>query len=177
MRFAIPVVVLTALLAVFYFGLQHDPRELPSPLIGKSAPAFDLPVVSFPATTAPPLRLTAADLRGKPLLVNFFASWCAGCQIEHPFLMQLAQSGKVQIVGVAYKDADEDLRNWIGSKGNPYAPILSDLEGKVGIDWGVYGVPETFVLDAAGTIVYKQVGPMTPEAWTNKIQPLLGVGS
>lgn len=177
MRFAIPVVVLTALLAVFYFGLQHDPRELPSPLLGKPAPAFELPVVSIPATAAPPLRLMAADLRGKPLLVNFFASWCAGCQIEHPFLMQLAQSGQVQIVGIAYKDADEDLRNWIGSKGNPYAPILSDLEGKVGIDWGVYGVPETFVLDAAGTIVYKHVGPMTPEAWASRIQPLLGAGS
>lgn len=175
MRFAIPVAVLAALLAVFYFGLQHDPRELPSPLVGKPAPAFDLPVVSFPATEAPPLRLTAADLRGKPLLVNFFASWCAGCQVEHPFLMQLAQSGRAQIVGVAYKDADEDLRQWIGAKGNPYAPILSDLDGKVGIDWGVYGVPETFVLDAAGTIVYKHIGPMTPEAWSTKIAPLLGV--
>ena len=177
MRFAIPLIVLVGLLALFVVGLQHDPRELPSPLIGKSAPAFELPVLPFPKTAEPPLRLTAADLKGKPLLVNFFASWCAGCQVEHPFLMQLAQGGKVQIVGVDYKDAEADVRAWLGQKGNPYAPILSDLDGRVGIDWGVYGVPETFVLDADGVIVYKHIGAMTEEAWETKIKPLLGGAS
>jgi len=177
MRFAIPLIVLAGLIAVFFFGLQHDPRELPSPLIGKSAPAFELPIVPFPASDAPPLRLTASELKGKPLLVNFFASWCAGCQVEHPFLMQLAQTGTVELVGIDYKDADADLRAWLGQKGNPYAPILADLEGKVGIDWGVYGVPETFVLNADGVIVYKHIGPMTAEAWKTKIRPLLGAGA
>ncbi|GAC1634441.1 MAG: DsbE family thiol:disulfide interchange protein [Nevskia sp.] len=173
MRFAIPLVVLAGLVAVFFFALQHDPRELPSPLLGKAAPAFELPVLAFPATAAPPLRLTAADLRGRPLLVNFFASWCGGCQVEHPFLMQLAQAGGVQLVGIDYKDAEADVRAWLQQKGNPYAPILADLEGRVGIDWGVYGVPETFVLNAEGVIVYKHVGPLTPDAWQT-IRPLLG---
>ena len=191
MRFAIPLVVLAGLIAIFFSGLQHDPRELPSPLLGKPAPAFDLPVLPFPdpatvsasaspasgAKATPPLRLTPADLRGRPLLVNFFASWCAGCQVEHPFLMQIAQSGAAQLVGIDYKDAETDLRAWLAQKGNPYAPILADLDGKAGIDWGVYGVPETFVLNAAGVIVYKHVGPMTAEAWETKIKPLLGGAS
>lgn len=173
MRFAIPLVVLAGLVVVFFVGLQHDPRELPSPLLGKAAPAFELPVLSFPAGEGPPLRLSTNDLKGRALLVNFFASWCAGCQVEHPFLLQLAQSGAATIVGVDYKDAEADVRAWLGQKGNPYAPVLSDLDGKAGIDWGVYGVPETFVLNADGVVVYKQVGPMTPEAWQTKIRPLL----
>lgn len=173
MRFVIPLVVLIGLVALFAIGLQHDPRELPSPLIGKATPAFDLPVVEFPKAEAAPPRMTAEDLKGKPRLVNFFASWCAGCQIEHPFLMQLARAGSVQLVGIDYKDADPDLRGWLAQRGNPYSPILADLDGKVGIDWGVYGVPETFVVDANGVIVYKQVGPMTQEAWEQKIKPLL----
>lgn len=177
MRFAIPLVVLAGLIAIFAFGLGQDPRELPSPLIGKAAPAFALPVIAFPAGDQPPLKLTTADLKGKPLLVNFFASWCAGCQVEHPFLMQLAQSGQAQIVGVDYKDAVPDLRAWIAQRGNPYAPILSDLSGDVGIDWGVYGVPETFVLNADGVIVFKHVGPMTADAWQRQIRPLLGRAS
>ena len=176
LRFALPGIVLVALVSLFAVGLHRDPREIPSPLVGKAAPAFDLPVVAFPKTDAPPLRLTTEDLKGKPLLVNFFASWCAGCQVEHPFLLGLAQSGAATIVGIDYKDADADLRAWLGQKGNPYAPILADLDGKAGIDWGVYGVPETFVLDASGTIVYKQIGPMTAEAWDKTIKPLLAGG-
>jgi cytochrome c biogenesis protein CcmG/thiol:disulfide interchange protein DsbE len=168
MRFAIPLVVLVALLAMLWFGLHHDPREIPSPLVGKTTPAFDLPSLD-----GQPPRMTQQDLRGHPRLVNFFASWCAGCQVEHPFLMQLARQGGVEIVGMDYKDAEPDIRRWLGEHGNPYAVILSDTAGQVGIDWGVYGVPETFVVDAQGTIVYKQIGPMTPEAWNEKIKPLL----
>jgi len=177
MRFAIPLVVLVGLLALFVVGLQHDPRELPSPLIGKAAPAFDLPVIAFPKAEIPPTRMTTADLKGKPKLVNFFASWCAGCQVEHPFLMQLRVSGQAELVGVDYKDADKDVRAWLAQRGNPYTPILADLDGKVGIDWGVYGVPETFVLDGNGVIIYKQIGPMTAEVWETKIKPLLGKAS
>ncbi len=173
MRFAIPVLVLAGLLALFYTSLHHDPRELPSPLIGKPGPAFELPVLAFPKSEAAPLVLRAEDLKGKALLVNFFASWCEGCRVEHPFLMQLAQSGQVQIVGVDYKDAEADVRAWLDRRGNPYSPVLFDLEGKTGIDWGVYGVPETFVLNAEGVIVYKHVGAMTADAWERKIKPLL----
>ena len=168
MRYAIPLVVLIALIGLFVFGLQRDPRLVPSPLIGKAAPAFDLPTLD-----GTPPRMTQADLEGAPVLVNFFASWCAGCQEEHPYLMQLTQSGQVKLLGIDYKDAESDLRPWLGRKGNPYGQILTDLEGRAGIDWGVYGVPETFVLNSRGTIIYKQIGPMTPDVWEHEIQPLL----
>ena len=175
MRYAIPLVVLGVLLTFFAVGLRHDPRILPSPLIGKAPPAFSLPVLEFPqpeATATPPLKGNA-DFLGKPLLVNFFASWCAGCQVEHPFLMSLAKAGAVTIVGVDYKDADADVRQWLGSRGNPYGPVLADLDGRTGIDWGVYGVPETFVISASGQVLHKHVGALTPEAWERDIKPLL----
>jgi len=172
MRYAIPLVVLVALIGLFVFGIHRDPTLVPSPLIGKAAPAFDLPTLD-----GQPPRMTQADLKGAPVLVNFFASWCAGCQDEHPYLMQLTQNGQVRLLGIDYKDAESDLRSWLGRKGNPYGRILTDLEGRAGIDWGVYGVPETFVIDAKGTILYKQVGPMTPEVWEHDIQPLLKVAS
>ncbi len=177
MRYAIPLLVLGVLLAFFAVGLRHDPRILPSPLVGKPAPAFSLPELSFPqpeatAATQPPLR-SNADFLGKPLLVNFFASWCAGCQIEHPFLMSLAKAGAVTLVGIDYKDAEADVRQWLGSRGNPYGPVLTDLDGRAGIDWGVYGVPETFVVAADGRVLHKHVGALTPEAWEQDIKPLL----
>jgi cytochrome c biogenesis protein CcmG/thiol:disulfide interchange protein DsbE len=167
MRYLIPVGVLAALIAVFWVGLHRDPREIPSPLIGKPAPAFDLPAIDGAGG-----RMTEKDLRGHARLVNFFASWCAGCQEEHGYLMHLGRDEGVEIVGVDYKDAESDYRNWIGRRGNPYRVVLADAQGQTGIDWGVYGVPETFVVNAQGTIVYKQIGPMTPEAW-QKIKPML----
>jgi cytochrome c biogenesis protein CcmG/thiol:disulfide interchange protein DsbE len=172
MRYAIPLVVLLALIGLFFVGMQRDPHLVPSPLIGKAAPAFDLPTLD-----GKPARMTQADLAGAPVLVNFFASWCAGCQDEHPYLLQLAQSGQVKLLGIDYKDAESDLRPWLDRRGDPYGQILSDLEGRAGIDWGVYGVPETFVLDAKGTIVYKQIGPMTPEVFERDIRPLLRAAS
>lgn len=173
MRFAIPLVFLAGLLGLFYVGLRHDPHELPSPLIGKPVPPFDLPQLAPTAAATDAGRLTQAGLPGRPHLVNFFASWCAGCQVEHPFLMQLAARQAVPIVGIDYKDAPDDARQWLAGRGNPYAPLLVDLDGRTGIDWGVYGVPETFLVDARGVIVYKQVGALTPEAWTAEIQPRL----
>ena len=172
MRFLIPLLVLLALIALFYVGMQRDPRLVPSPLVGKAAPAFDLPTLD-----GTPPRMTQTDLEGAPVLVNFFASWCAGCQEEHPYLMQLTQGGQVKLLGIDYKDAESDLRPWLGRKGNPYGQILTDLEGRAGIDWGVYGVPETFVLNSKGTIIYKQIGPMTPDVWEHEIQPLLKAAS
>ncbi len=172
MRFAIPLVALIALIGLFYVGMHRDPRLVPSPLIGKAAPAFDLPTLD-----GQPPRLTTADLQGAPVLVNFFASWCAGCQEEHPYLMQLGRSGQVRLLGIDYKDAESDLRPWLEHKGNPYGMILNDLEGRAGIDWGVYGVPETFVVDAQGKILFKQVGPLTPDVFARDIQPLLKAAS
>ncbi len=177
MRYAIPLVILGVLLAFFAVGLNRDPRVLPSPLIGKAAPAFELPVLAFPPAETPPLVLGNAAFAGKPYLVNFFASWCAGCQVEHPYLMRLAKQGGVTIVGVDYKDADADVRQWLGARGNPYAPILVDLDGRAGIDFGVYGVPETFVVSADGRILHKHVGALTPEAFEKDVKPLLGAGS
>lgn len=164
MRYAIPVLILAGLLVFLAIGLKHDPREIPSPLIGKPAPAFDLPGLG-----GQPPRLTQADLAGRPVLVNFFASWCGGCQVEHPYLMQLAKTG-VEIVGMDYKDADGAV--WLERHGNPFRTVVVDARGMAGLDWGVYGVPETFVLDAKGIIVYKQIGPMTEQAWRENIAPL-----
>jgi cytochrome c biogenesis protein CcmG/thiol:disulfide interchange protein DsbE len=175
MRYAIPLLVLGVLLAFFAVGLNRDPRVLPSPLIGKPVPAYSLPVLALPKSDSPPLRLAHADLAGKPYLVNFFASWCAGCQIEHPYLMQLAKQGAVTLVGVDYKDADADVRQWLAARGNPYAPILVDLDGRAGIDFGVYGVPETFLIGADGRVLHKHVGPLTAEAFERDFRPLLAV--
>ena len=169
MRFLIPVAVLAVLVALFAVGLTRDPREVPSPLIGKPAPAFALPGLG-----GEPAQATPADWRGRTVLVNYFASWCAGCRVEHPLLMQLAQEQGVEIVGIAYKDADADTRQWLQRHGNPYRSVIADTAGSAGLDWGVYGVPETFVVGPDGRILYKQIGPMTPEAWNAKIRPLLG---
>jgi len=167
MRYLIPVVVLAALVVLFAFGLQHDPREVPSPLIGKPAPAFNLKLLDDGTS------YSNADLKGRPVLVNFFASWCEGCQVEHPVLLKLAREFNVEIIGMDYKDKPEDVTNWLARHGSPYRKVVMDEEGTAGLDWGVYGVPETFVLDAAGTIVYKQIGPMTEQAWREKIAPLM----
>lgn len=170
MRYAIPVVVLLGMLVLLAIGLKLDPREVPSPLIGKPAPAFELPLLGAEAT-----KLTPAALSGRPVLVNFFASWCAGCRVEHPLLMELSKQG-VEIVGMDYKDAPEDAHAWLARHGNPYRQVAVDRQGQVGLDWGVYGVPETYVLGADGRILFKQIGPVTPQAWERDIRPLL-VGS
>jgi len=164
-RFLIPAAVLAGLVVLFALGLQRDPTKIPSPLIGKPAPAFDL------ATTGGG-RLTVAALNGQPVLVNFWASWCTPCLQEHPLLMELARSG-VKIVGLNYKDEPGQAQQWLAQHGNPFAVVAQDRDGSVGLDWGVYGVPETFVLDAQGVIRHKQIGPMTREAWQVTVAPLL----
>ena len=166
-KFAIPVVVLLGLVVLLGIGLKLDPREVPSPLVGKPAPAFDLPLLEPEGQS-----LTPAKLSGRPVLVNFFASWCAGCQVEHPLLMEMAKQG-VEIVGMDYKDEPDAARQWLRRHGNPYRQVAIDREGKAGLDWGVYGVPETYVLAPDGTILFKQIGPVTPQAWERHIKPLL----
>jgi cytochrome c biogenesis protein CcmG, thiol:disulfide interchange protein DsbE len=169
MRYVIPVMVLLVLIALFAVGLGRDPREIPSPLIGKPAPAFALPALG-----GQPARLSPQDWQGRAVLVNFFASWCVACRQEHPLLRALAQRG-VEIIGMDYKDTDADGQRWLDTHGNPYRTVVADTAGSAGLDWGVYGVPESFVVGADGRILYKQVGPVTEAAWRDKIAPLMGV--
>ena len=164
-RYLIPALVLAGLVVLFAVGLQRDPSKIPSPLVGKPAPAFDL-------ATPDGARLTLADLHGQPVLVNFWASWCLPCLQEHPLMMELARSG-VKIVGLNYKDEPEAGAQWLARHGNPFTVVARDADGRVGLDWGVYGVPETFVVDAQGVIRHKQVGPMTREAWNKEVEPKL----
>jgi cytochrome c biogenesis protein CcmG/thiol:disulfide interchange protein DsbE len=156
------------IVAAFALGLRNDPSLVPSPLIGKPVPVFDLPPIK-----AQTLGLSSRDLRGQVSLVNVFASWCISCREEHPLLMRLAHSGTVPIYGLDYKDKPADGVRWLAAMGNPYTRTGSDPDGRVGIDWGVYGVPETFVVDRRGIITYKQIGPITPSILDRRIGPLI----
>lgn len=157
-----------AFVALLGTGLTMDPRVVPSPLIGRPVPQFNLPPVKGRI-----LGLASTDLKGEVSLVNVFASWCVACRAEHPLLMELRKSGIVPIHGLNYKDRPDDAAAWLNKLGDPYTRTGADLSGRVGIDWGVYGVPETFVIDRDGRIAYKQIGPLTPEALRDTIIPLI----
>ncbi len=167
-RYLIPLIVFVVMAGFLAIGLKLDPREVPSPLIGKPAPAFDLPQLA-----APDQRLAAKDLRGQVWLLNVWASWCVACRQEHPLLVELGKTGQVKLYGLNYKDKREDALGWLANYGNPYLKSMSDTEGLVGIDYGVYGVPETFVIDKQGVIRYKQIGPVTPESLRDTLLPLV----
>ncbi len=166
--FLIPIVVFLAIAVFLGIGLFLDPREIPSPLIGKEVPEFDLPPVQGRT-----LGLSSKDLRGEVSLVNVFASWCTACREEHPQFMELARSGLVPIHGLNYKDKPADAAAWLDSLGDPYTRTGADIDGRVGIDWGVYGVPETFIVDREGRIQYKHIGAITPEVMEKKILPVI----
>jgi len=167
--FALPLLGFAAVAGWFLIGLGRDPATIPSALIGKPVPDFALP----PLAGADRPALGAADLRGRVALVNFYASWCAPCRVEHPLLMQLAAKGEVPVLGVSYKDEAAASLRFLQQLGNPYAAIGYDREGRVAIDWGVYGVPETFLLDAAGIVRWRFAGAITPEILAQDIRPLL----
>ena len=164
----LPLIIFVVMLGFLAVGLGLNPREVPSPLINKPVPTFTLPTLASPDKTFSP-----QDLRGKVWLLNVWASWCVACRIEHPVLVELAKTGVVPIYGLNYKDKRDDAIRWLGNFGNPYQQSLSDTEGLVGIDFGVYGVPETFVIDKTGVIRLKHIGPVTPEALQNTILPLI----
>jgi cytochrome c biogenesis protein CcmG/thiol:disulfide interchange protein DsbE len=168
-RYLIPLLVFLLMLGFLAVGLKLNPREVPSPLIDKPAPDFRLPTLAVPGQT-----LSLQDLRGKVWMLNVWASWCVACRVEHPVLVEFARTGAVPIYGLNYKDKREDALRWLGNFGNPYLQSLSDTEGLVGIDFGVYGVPETFVIDGQGVIRLKHIGPVTPEALRDTILPLIG---
>jgi len=167
-KFVVPLVIFAALGLLLAYGLNLDPRKIPSPLIGKQLPAFSLATVADPAR-----KVGRDDLLGRVYLLNVWASWCVACRQEHPFLNELARNKTVSIIGLNYKDKRDDALGWLGSLGNPYELSLSDTDGRLGIDLGVYGVPETFVIDKQGVIRYKQIGPLTPEDWEQKLLPLV----
>ena len=167
-RYLLPLIVFVLLVGFLAAGLSLNPREVPSPLIGKPAPAFSLPRLDAAGQT-----LSAQDLRGKVWVLNVWASWCAPCRQEHPLIAELAKSGGAPVYGLNYKDKPADATAWLGQLGNPYTATVSDVEGLVGIDYGVYGVPETFVIDKGGVIRLKHIGPMTPEALRDKVLPML----
>src|SRR5690554_3658420 len=163
----IPLSVLLGLLLLLFLNMGYHNETIPSPLIGKPAPAFSLPTLYGDET------LSNADFMGEPWLLNVFGSWCPNCLYEHPVVSQLAASGDVKVVGLNWKDEFEDADNWLTRLGNPYHHIIVDYVGKTAIDFGVYGAPETFLINAEGIIVHKIVGELTPENVANEIRPRL----
>jgi cytochrome c biogenesis protein CcmG/thiol:disulfide interchange protein DsbE len=167
-RFLIPLALFVVIVVFLAIGLKLNPREVPSPLIDKPAPAFQLARLDRPQET-----VRAADLRGKVWLLNVWASWCVACLQEHPVLVEFSRQGVVPIYGLNYKDKPDAAQAWLAKHGNPYALSIMDMDGRVGIDYGVYGVPETFLIDRQGVIRFKQIGPVTPEVIDRKILPLI----
>lgn len=166
--FIIPILVFVVLVGFLAVGLKLDPREVPSPLIGKPAPDFNLPVLDEPGRMMSPV-----DYRGQVWLLNVWASWCSGCRVEHDLLVRMTASGDIKMVGMDYKDKDADARNWLRQLGNPYKIVVVDADGKAGIDWGVYGVPETFIIDKQGIVRHKHIGPVTEQALVETIMPMI----
>lgn len=154
-RFLIPLALFLLLAGFLAYGLTLNPREVPSPLVGKPAPAFSLPRLD-----APEQQLALEELKGEVFLLNVWASWCVSCRAEHPLLVQLRQSGLVPVVGLNYKDEPAAARQWLSEGGNPYAVNVVDADGRVGMEYGVYGTPETFLIDRQGVIRYKHIGPL-----------------
>lgn len=167
-RFLIPLGIFFVVVIFLGIGLTLKPREVPSPLIGKPAPAFSLPHLQNMNKMFSP-----TDLIGQVWLLNVWASWCGGCRDEHPLLIQLAENGDVPLYGVDYKDRRDEALEWLEKLGNPYAVTVMDVSGRVGIDYGVYGVPETYLIDKEGIIRFKQIGRLDHETWQNTLRPLV----
>jgi cytochrome c biogenesis protein CcmG/thiol:disulfide interchange protein DsbE len=167
-RFLVPLALFVVLVGFLAVGLKLNPREVPSPLVDKPAPAFSLEQLHQPGA-----RIGAADMKGQVWLLNVWASWCVSCREEHPLLVELGKAKVVPIVGLNYKDRRDDALKWLDQLGNPYTVSGVDADGRVGIDYGVYGVPETYVIDREGTIRFKQIGPVTPRVLQERILPLV----
>jgi len=166
LRMFLPLLVLVVLIGFFIVGLQRDPTVLPSALIDQPAPAFVLPRLDDPSRTT-----SLDEYLGAPVLVNVWGSWCVGCWQEHPVLMMISASGEIPIYGLDYKDDPQAARQLLATSGDPYTVTAFDGDGRVGIDWGVYGAPETFLVDADGRIRFKYVGPLSERAWREELLP------
>jgi cytochrome c biogenesis protein CcmG/thiol:disulfide interchange protein DsbE len=160
--------IFVALVGLLGIGLTLNPREVPSPLIGKPAPSFELPLLHAPDKT-----FSQKEMLGSVWILNVWASWCPPCLIEHPVVSELARSGIAPVVGLNYKDAREDALPWLKRNGDPYKLSVYDAAGRIAIDYGVYGVPETYVIDQKGVIRYKHIGPLTPQIAERKLRPLV----
>lgn len=166
LRYLIPLGLFLVLVVFLAIGLSRDPQKLPSALLDKPAPTFRLPQLKDPAKT-----FSAEDMRGKVWMLNVWASWCIACREEHPYLPQYAKV--IPIIGLNYKDKSEDALAWLEDLGDPYTLSAVDLEGRVAIDYGVYGAPESYIIDKSGTVRLKHVGPVTPDVWSKTILPLV----
>ena len=163
----LPLILFVVLVMFLLVGLRRDPHEVPSPLINKSAPDFQLPQLQQASAT-----FSAKEMRGKVWLLNFWGTWCVACREEHPLLVQYAKTGAVPIYGVDYKDERTAALQWLDEFGNPYTLTAFDVDGRISIDYGVYGAPESYLIDRKGVIRFKQIGPITEDVWQNKILPL-----
>jgi len=164
----LPLALFIVLVGFLLVGLRRDPHEVPSPLINKSAPDFQLPQLQQATAT-----FSAKEMRGKVWLLNFWGTWCVACREEHPLLVQYAKTGIVPIYGVDYKDERAAALQWLNEFGNPYTLTAFDVDGRTSIDYGVYGAPESYLVDRNGVIRFKQIGPITEDVWQNKIMPLV----
>ncbi len=165
-RYIAPLIAFAILVPVLMIGLTKDPSRLPSPLIGKPAPRFELPALEDPGR-----RVGSSDIDGKVALINVWATWCVGCREEHDFLMRLAESGSIPVYGINWRDDRNDALRWLEQLGDPYEFTAFDGDGRIGIDWGVYGAPETFLVNAEGVVVHKHLGPLTTESWQRDFVP------
>ena len=168
LRYLLPLAIFLAIAFLLWRGLALNPREVPSPLIGKKVPAFNVPLLNDAAKT-----LSDADLRGKVYLLNVWGSWCVSCREEHPVLVELAKRGTIPLYGLNWKDRHADAMQWLARYGDPYIASGVDADGRVAIDFGVYGAPETYLVDREGIIRFKQTGPLTWQIIEQKIMPLV----
>lgn len=168
MRVVFPLILFAFIVIILWRGLSLHPAKVPSPLINKPAPVFELPLLNYPDRVT-----TNKDFIGRITLLNVWASWCHACAAEHEFLVELGKKEYLSLYGLNYKDDPINASAWLHQLGNPYKIVALDRAGKVSIDWGVYGTPETFLIDKKGIIRYKQIGPMTPESWKQNFEPLV----
>ena len=166
LKFLLPLIVFLGITGLFYSTLDRNTRLVPSPLINKAAPEFSLPALSDAQSI-----LSPATFKGKPWILNIWASWCRECRIEHPLFNQMAHQYDFEIVGLNYKDQLDDAKQWLQQFGDPFSTTIFDQQGTAGLDWGVYGVPETFLIDPNGIIRYKHVGPINPQIVQEVIVP------
>jgi len=168
MKNSLPLILFFLLVILLGVGLTLDPREVPSPYIGKAAPSFDLPKLYASSDS-----ISLEDMKGKVWLLNVWASWCRACRSEHQVINQLVKNNQINVIGLNYKDNTDEAKQWLANLGNPYLSVAVDQEGRTGIDWGVYGVPETFVIDKKGIIRHKNIGPVTQQSINDTIMPLI----
>lgn len=167
-RFALPIAAFLILIVFLMIGLTNDPKELPSPYLNKPAPEFELPSLTNPEKT-----ISTTSFAGAMALVNIWATWCVGCRQEHPFLMELAETGTIPIYGIDWRDNRSSALKWLQDYGDPYVDSGFDADGRVGIDWGAYGAPETFLIGADGIVLHKHLGPLNAEIWARDFIPLI----